>query len=540
MVTVYDTTLRDGTQGELIQLTVQDKLRITTVLDEFGLPMIEGGWPGSNPKDAEYFERVRDLPLKHARIAAFGSTCRPSRTPETDENLNMLIQADTPITTIFGKSWTRHVTEVLRTTRERNLELVHDSVAFLKQHDREVIFDAEHFFDGFFHDRDYALEVLAAAQSAGADALVLCETNGGRLPWEVTEATQAVCERFPATTIGIHTHNDGGCAVANSLAALRAGATHVQGTFNGIGERCGNADLCPIIANLELKLDQRVLPAGRLRRLTEVARLITEIANIALPTNAPYVGRSAFAHKAGVHVSAIQRDGGSYEHTNPEAVGNERRVLVSELSGRGNLSYKASEFGLTTEQETSNVLAEIKKLENQGFAFEAAEASVELMLRRERAGYAPFFELVDFLVVVEHRERRGLLAEASVKIRIGDEVYHTAADGVGPVGALDQALRKALSEAYPTIDRFRLADYKVRILDGTRATSATTRVLIDTREGEQTWTTVGASRNIIEASWRALYDSFEFGLLRHHGDERPFKSAAGAATPPPPREASTT
>jgi 2-isopropylmalate synthase len=529
MTTIYDTTLRDGTQGEDICLTVQDKLRITALLDEFGVGIIEGGWPGSNPKDADYFREVRRLTLRHARLAAFGSTCRPSATPAQDENLRLLLAAETPIVTIFGKSWTRHVTEVLRTTPERNLALVGESVAFLKRAGREVVFDAEHFFDGYRQDPAYALAVLRAAAAAGADTLVLCDTNGGSLPWQIEDAV-AAARAAVDVPLGIHAHNDGGCAVANSLAALRAGAVHVQGTINGIGERCGNADLCAIVANLELKCGQAVLPPGHLSRLTEVARLVAEIANQAPPASAPYVGRSAFAHKAGVHVSAIRRDRGAYEHVAPDAVGNDRRVLVSELSGRGNLHYKADEYGLTAEDEatTATVLAHIKELEHQGFAFEAAEASVELMLRRARPDYRPFFQLIDFMVVVEHREQRGLLAEANVKLRIGDKVFHTVADGVGPVGALDRALRKGLIEAYPAITRFRLADYKVRILDSSHATAATTRVLIDTTDGDRTWTTVGASRNIIEASWRALYDSFEYGLWRSCGAERPTMETAVA------------
>lgn len=515
MIELYDTTLRDGTQGEGINLTVQDKLRITQLLDDFGVHLIEGGWPGSNPKDVEYFERVRGLKLSQARIAAFGSTCRPSLQPGDDPNLQMLLAAETPVATIFGKAWIRHVTQVLRTDRDNNLRLVEQSVAFLKGAGRRVIFDAEHFFDGFFADPEYALAVLRAAANGGADTLVLCDTNGGMMPWQVREAVGRVRQEL-TVPLGIHTHNDSGCAVANSMVALHAGCTHVQGTINGIGERCGNADLCPIIANVELKTEQSSLPEGGMVRLTELARHVAEIANYALPAGAPYVGRSAFVHKAGVHVSAIQRDEGSYEHCAPESVGNQTRVVVSELSGRGNLERKAGDFGLGDGNggDHRELLARIKELENQGFAFEAAEASVELMMRRERPDYRPFFELMDFLVVVEHREGRGHLAEANVKIRVGEHEHHTAAGGVGPVGALDLALRKALRDAYPQIEGFRLVDYKVRILDSSQATKATTRVMIDTSDGTQTWSTVGASRNIIEASWQALYDSFEYGLVR--------------------------
>jgi 2-isopropylmalate synthase len=529
MITLYDTTLRDGTQQEGIHLTVQDKLRITDLLDEFGIHLIEGGWPGSNPKDAEYFKRARDIKLKHARIAAFGSTCRVGLNPADDDQIRLLLEAETPVVTIFGKSWTRHVHNVLRTELDENLRMIEESVAYLRRAGREVIFDAEHFFDGFADHPDYALACLRAAESGGAEAVVLCDTNGGKLPWEV-ETAVAAARGAVWGTLGIHTHNDSGCAVANSLAAIRAGVTHVQGTMNGIGERCGNADLCTLIADIELKLDERVLPDGKLVKLADTAHVISEIANMAQNHTAPYVGRSAFAHKAGVHASAVQRDEGSYEHIDPAIVGAERRVLVSELAGRSNLFYKASEFGFADadDHNTRELLSRIKELENKGFAFEAAEASIELMMRREQADYQFLFELIDFMVVVEHREGRGHIAEANVKIRIGEQIFHTASDGVGPVGALDTAMRKALIEVYPQIEQFRLADYKVRILDGNSATAATTRVLIDTTDGEATWTTVGASRNIIEASWRALYDSIEYGL-RRAADRKAAEEAATEA-----------
>ncbi len=528
MITLYDTTLRDGTQGESVDLTVQDKLRITSLLDDIGVHLIEGGWPGSNPKDAAYFERVRRLRLCQARVAAFGSTCRVNLTPASDDNLRALLDAETPVVTIFGKAWARHVRNVLRTDLDVNLRVIEQSVAFLKRAGREVVFDAEHFFDGFVHHPDYALAALRAAQAGGADVIVLCDTNGGMLPWQVEAAVRVVREQLWGP-LGIHVHNDSGCAVANTLVAVRAGCVQVQGTINGLGERCGNADLCTVVADLALKMSTDVLPAGGLGRLTELSRRVAETLNLAPDNRAPYVGRSAFAHKAGVHVAAIQHDPPAYEHVEPAAVGNARRVLVSELSGRGNLFYKADEFGLeaTDRASTADLLAQIKVLENDGFAFEAAEASVELMMRRQREDYRPLFELIDFMVVVEHRTGRGHIAEANVKIGIGDQVYHTAADGVGPVGALDGALRKALIHVYPGIDRFRLADYKVRILDSSSATAALTRVLIDSTDGTATWTTVGASRNIIEASWRALQDSFEYGLLRggHQADDAATEAA---------------
>lgn len=537
MLELYDTTLRDGTQGEGVELTVEDKLRITQLLDDFGVHLIEGGWPGSNPKDAEYFERVLRLPLRHARIAAFGSTCRVDVAPEQDEQLATLLAAETPVVTIFGKTWTRHVRNVLRTDEATNRRLIEASVAFLCAAGREVIFDAEHFFDGFAESPAYALACLQAAEKGGACTIVLCDTNGGQLPWQI-EAAVAAARQVVAVHLGIHVHNDSGCAVANTLAAVRAGATHVQGTINGVGERCGNADLVPIIANLELKLDRRIVPAGHLPRLTELARQISEIANLALHNGAPYVGRSAFAHKAGVHAAAVRRDTGSYEHVPPESVGGARRVLVSELSGRGNLHCKADEYGVTAGdgESTRALLTRIKTLEAQGFAFEAAEASVEAMMRRQQPDYRPYFELIDFMVVVEHRTGRGHLAEANVKIRVGERVYHTAADGVGPVGALDTALRKALLPVYPGIREFRLADYKVRILDGNHATAALTRVLIDSTDGRQVWTSVGASRNIIEASWQALYDSFEFGL-RHACRVEPPPRATTAVPATTPEDA---
>ena len=515
MITTYDTTLRDGAQSEGVNFTVRDKLKIVGLLDEFGIAMIEGGWPGSNPKDAAFFREAKKLSLKRAKIAAFGSTCRPSLTPAKDANIRALLKAETPIVTVVGKSWTRHVTKVLKTDLPNNLRIITKSLAYLRKAGRKVIFDAEHFFDGYFADPAYALSTLKAAVNGGASVVVLCDTNGGTLPWQVEEVIKTVRQTVDVE-VGCHMHNDNGCGVANSMAALNAGCTHVQGTVTGIGERCGNADLCSIIANLELKVGKRVLRKGQLKHLTGLAGQVCEIANMPLPTHAPYVGRSAFAHKGGIHVSAIQRDDGSYEHVVPASVGNTRRVLVSELSGKGNLRLKLRDFGLTGKDShlVPAVLEQIKDLENRGFAFESADASLELMVRRQRPSYRPFFELMDFMVVVEHRQGRGLLAEANTKLRIGDDTFHTASEGVGPVDALDHALRKALVETYPAVQQFRLIDYKVRILDSDHATGAITRVLIDTSDGHDTWTTVGASANIIEASWQAVWDSLEFGLFK--------------------------
>ncbi|MCC6956036.1 MAG: citramalate synthase [Anaerolineales bacterium] len=512
-IQIYDTTLRDGTQREGLSLSSADKLRIASRLDRLGMAFIEGGWPGSNPKDAEFFERARDMEWKHALICAFGSTCRANALPEDDPNLQALIQAETQVCTVVGKSSTMHVREVLRTTLDENLRMIEQSLAYLRSEGRRVVYDAEHFFDGYKLDPDYTLETLRAAQRGGAETLVLCDTNGGTLPDEIERIVRQVRQSLDAP-LGIHAHNDAECAVANSLAAVRAGAVHVQGTINGYGERCGNANLCSIIPSLELKLGLRALPEGQLRRLSEAAYFVAEVANLAPDDYQAYVGKSAFAHKAGLHVAGLRRSGMSYQHIDPALVGNQSRVVVSELSGRGNLLSKAEEYGidLGAGQAAVGVLNEIKELEAQGFSFEAAEASVALMLARQQPDYKPPFELVDFQVNVEHRQGRGIFAEAMVKVRVDDEVLHTAAEGNGPVNALDSALRKALLPIYPRLGEFHLADYKVRILDGENGTGATTRVLIDTRNGKKRWSTVGASANIIEASWRALADSVEYGL----------------------------
>ena len=511
---LYDTTLRDGTQAEGMSLSVEDKLKITVLLDDLGVHYIEGGWPGSNPKDVAYFQRVRDLPLKQARITAFGSTCRVGSSPSEDANLIQMIEAGTPAVAIVGKSWSLHVKDVLRTEPAENLRLIRESVAFVKAQGKEVIYDAEHFFDGYQDDAAYALCTLRDASAGGADVLVLCDTNGGTTPWEIERIVSEVQAALGETPLGIHTHNDGGLAVANSLAAVRAGAVHVQGTFNGYGERCGNADLCTIIPSLELKMGMRALPEGQLARLSHAARAVDTIANQPPDRHAPYVGHSAFAHKGGIHVAAMRRNPRSYQHVDPAAVGNESRVVISELAGRGNLLSKADAMGLAYAdvQNMPEILHHIKELEHRGFTFEGAEASVEMMLYRARQAYRPPFELVDFMAVVEHREGRGLFTEATVKLRVGDAIYHTAAEGNGPVNALDAALRKALVPVYPHLAEFDLADYKVHILDSDSGTAATTRVILDMQNGTRRWSTVGASANIIEASWIALADAIEYGL----------------------------
>jgi 2-isopropylmalate synthase len=513
MIQIYDTTLRDGTQREGISLSCDDKLRIARRLDELGVTFIEGGWPGSNPKDAEFFARARDIPWKRALIAAFGSTCRVGGGPEDDGNIRALLDSGAPVCTVVGKTWTLHVTEVLRTSLEDNLRIIEKSLAHLKAQGRRVIYDAEHFFDGYRADPKYALETLRAARRGGAETLVLCDTNGGSLPWQIAETVREV-KAAVDHPLGIHAHNDGECAVANSLAALHQGAIQVQGTINGYGERCGNANLCSIIAGLELKLGLGCLPEGRLRTLYEVSHFVAEVANLPPDEHLAYVGKSAFAHKGGIHVAAMRRNQESYQHIDPALVGNQMRVVVSELSGRGNLLSKAEEFGLHTGGGTDmgGVLSAIKELEARGFSFEAAEASVAMLMRRQQPGYKPPFELVDFLVNVEHRTGRGIFAEAMVKVRVDGEVLHTAAEGDGPVNALDAALRKALTPRYPRIAELQLADYKVRILDGSEGTAAVTRVLVDMQRGPLRWSTVGASTNIIEASWCALVDALEYGL----------------------------
>ncbi|MEO8395620.1 MAG: citramalate synthase [Chloroflexota bacterium] len=512
-VAIYDTTLRDGTQREGISLSVTDKLRVTELLDNLGVAYIEGGWPGSNPKDVAYFEEVKKLNLKSAKISAFGSTRRKNSDPATDPNIQALVDADTPVVTVVGKTSMLHVTEVLQTTPDENLRMISDSLRYLKSLGKEVIYDAEHFFDGCKLDFEYGFDTLRAAIEGGADVIVLCDTNGGTMPWEITRYVTAAREAFPGVAIGIHTHNDGELAVANSLSAIQAGALQVQGTINGYGERCGNANLCSIIADLELKMGYECLPEGGLRHLAFVSRTVAEIANLAPDDHLAYVGKSAFAHKGGIHVAAMRRNIHSYQHIDPELVGNEMRILVSDLSGQGNMLSKAEEFGLdVSKAEALKVLEEIKVLEAEGYVFEGAEASVAVRLHRAKPEYKPLFNLIDFTVIVEDRRGRGSIAEAMVKIDVDGDVIHTAAEGNGPVNALDMALRKALVPLYPQLAAFQLADYKVRILDGVNGTGAMTRVMIDTQNGSKRWSTVGACTNIIRASWLALVDSVEYGL----------------------------
>ncbi|HVR29636.1 MAG TPA: citramalate synthase [Thermoanaerobaculia bacterium] len=513
-VFLYDTTLRDGTQRENLSLSLGDKIKIAQRLDSFGIPYIEGGWPGSNPKDAEFFARVREIPLRQARICAFGSTRYKQTHCDRDANIQALLEARTPVVTLVGKSWDLHVEQVIETTLAENLAMVEDSVRYVKRAGREVVYDAEHFFDGWKANPGYAIATLEAAARGGADFLVLCDTNGGTLPWEVEAITASVC-RSAAAPVGIHTHDDGGCGVANSLVAVRAGAVMVQGTVNGYGERVSNANLTTIVPDLQLKMGRRCVPPERLRELTELSRYVAEVANIPHDDYSPYVGRSAFAHKGGIHVAAMLKCPESYQHVEPALVGNEMRTVVSELSGRGNILHLAERQALATDASRAReVLERVKDLESKGYTFEGAEASVEMMLRRTHAEYRAPFQLVDFMVVVEHREGRGLFSEATVKVEVEGRLVHTAAEGNGPVNALSLALRKALADTHPEIQDVHLSDYKVRILDSQEGTAATTRVLIDFQKGARQWTTVGASTNIIEASWTALADAMEYAIAR--------------------------
>ncbi|MGE5552597.1 MAG: citramalate synthase [Betaproteobacteria bacterium] len=518
---IYDTTLRDGAQREGISFSVEDKLRIARRLDRLGVHLIEGGWPGANPKDSEFFAAARDLPLATARLAAFGSTRRPGVRPDEDANLHALLATGTPVVTVFGKAWDFHVTAALQTTLEENLAMIRESVVYLAAAGREVVFDAEHFFDGYRRNPAYALDCLAAAAEGGARTLVLCDTNGGSLPGEVVAAVKAVRERFPDLTLGIHAHNDGNLAVANSLLAVEAGVRHVQGTINGYGERCGNADLCSLLPLLQVKLGFACLSPEQLASLTRTAHYVAELANLPPQPNQPFVGRSAFAHKGGVHVSALMRHPETYEHLPPEVVGNERRVLVSDQAGAANVRYKAEEYHLDLDRHSSTarlLLETLKNLEYQGYSFEGAEASFELLMKKMLGIYQPFFELIEFRLISEKRESNGEpVAEATVKLRVGDQVKHTVAEGDGPVNALDRALRLALQEAYPRIAEIKLTDFKVRVLDEKAGTAAKVRVLIESRDAERSWGTVGVSPNIIEASWRALVDSIEYGLMLEEG-----------------------
>ena len=520
LIKIYDTTLRDGTQGEGVSFSMEDKVRLATRLDALGIHYIEGGWPGSNPKDLRFFRRMQDVSFKHAKLAAFSMTRRAGGSAEADANMQALVAAGAPVATIVGKSWDFHVTEALGTTREENLAMIEDTIAWLRPKMDEVMFDAEHFFDGFRANRDYALATLRAAERAGAHWLVLCDTNGGTLPAELVEILREV-KQAVKTPLGIHVHNDAECAVANSLAAVAEGVGQVQGTMNGFGERCGNANLVSLIPSLVLKLRLDCIPESTLRELRDVSRFVSELANRKPWDAQPYVGDSAFAHKGGMHVSAVLKHPNTYEHIDPAAVGNRRRVLISELAGKSNVLWKAREYGIDLDQETPEtrrILDRLKQLEDEGFQFEGAEASFELLMERALGRHKPYFELDAYRVIVEEESAEGEpVAEATVRVRVKGMLEHTAAAGNGPVNALDHALRKALEQFYPNLREMRLLDYKVRILDESKGTAAKTRVLITSGDERETWGTVGVANNIIEASWRALVDSVEYKL---RADER--------------------
>jgi 2-isopropylmalate synthase len=523
-IEIYDTTLRDGAQAEDVWFSVEDKVRVAQKLDELGVHFIEGGWPGANPKDVDFFRIAKTIPFKNAKLVAFGSTRRASNSVQQDPTLRALLEAGTPYVTLFGKSWTLHVTDALGISLKKNLELVEDSIAFLKTHKRRVFYDAEHFFDGYKANPDYALSTLEKAAAAGAERIILCDTNGGTMPWEIKKIVSEVA-RAVTVPLGIHAHNDAEMAVANSLMAIEQGVIQVQGTINGIGERCGNANLSSIIPNLNLKMRQDVVDPDRLRRLREVSHFVAEIANLVPNTHQPYVGDSAFAHKGGVHIDAVRKNAMTYEHIRPEAVGNRQRILVSDHAGKSSLASKAEEFHIKLRKDspkTQELLATLKELENQGYQFEGAEGSFELLMRRVLGTHKPSFELMGFRVIVEKRRaEEEPISEATVMVKVGSVVEHQVAVGTGPVDALDHALRKALEKFYPELTEVRLLDYKVRVLAGNKGTASRVRVLIESGDQKEKWGTVGVSENIMEASWQALADSIEYKMLAEDRPEKP-------------------
>jgi len=516
-IEIYDTTLRDGAQTEGISFSVEDKLRITEKLDELGVHYVEGGWPGANPRDLEYFKRAGKLKLKNVRIVAFGSTHRPKYKASEDVVFKSLLDSRVKIITIFGKTWDFHVKEALKIPLNENLDIIHDSIAYLKKHAETVFFDAEHFFDGYKDNPQYALKCLLAAQDAGADCIIPCDTNGGSLPGDVKRIFNEIMKDI-RTPLGIHAHNDSECAVANSVIAIESGALQIQGTINGLGERCGNANLCSVIPNLQVKLGMKCIDAEQLRRLRDVSRFVNEIANMRHFKRQPFVGDSAFAHKAGIHVSAIRKRPETYEHIRPDLVGNSQRVLISDLAGKGNVLRKAEEFGIKLAPDSpqlQDIVTTLKNLENEGFQFEAAEASFELLMKKALGLHKRFFDLIGFRVIIEKRkEGEESFSEATIMVKVGGHIEHTAAEGNGPVNAIDHALRKALDKFYPELKHVKLHDYKVRGLAAGKGTSAKVRVLVESGDEEERWGTVGVSENIIEASYQALVDSIEYKLLK--------------------------
>lgn len=515
-IILYDTTLRDGAQTEGISLSVSDKLRITRKLDEFGIHFIEGGWPGSNPKDANFFKAVKRLRLKNSRVVAFGSTRRQGLPVNKDKNLKALVGSGCNFVTIFGKSWDMHVRRVFKINLSENLKMIEDSIAFLKSRGLKVFYDAEHFFDAYRENPKYALETILVAERSGADAVVLCDTNGGMLTSDIEKAVK-VAKSHLRVPVGIHTHNDSGLGVANTIQAVLAGASHVQGTINGYGERCGNADLTSIIPILKLKLKRECIPNGKIKELTEVSRFVAEICNMRQQNNQPFVGTSAFAHKAGVHINAVMKYPKTYEHIEPGLVGNHRRILVSELSGKSSVLIKAKDIELDLKKESpqaKRILKLIQDLEHKGYQFEAADGSFELLIKKALKEYKRFFSLEGFRVIVEKKKDGRLISEATMKLRVNNIEEHTASEGDGPVNALDNALRKALTQFYPTLSKMHLSDFKVRVLDEKAGTAAKVRVLIQSQDEKDSWSTIGVSENIIEASWQALVDSIEYKLMK--------------------------
>ncbi len=517
-IDIYDTTLRDGSQGEGISFSVEDKVKIAKRLDAFGIDYIEGGWPGSNPKDIEFFERMKSVPLSHAKLAAFGSTRRPNRKAEDDPNLQQLLDAGTPVITFVGKSWDFHVTEALRLPLDENLAMIADTVRFYKAHGKETIFDAEHFFDGWKRNSAYAAQCLDAALSAGVDCIALCDTNGGTLPNEIAAIVGEVTELFPSGRFAIHTHNDTECGVANSLVGIQSGCAQVQGTINGLGERTGNANLTSIIPSLSLKLGYDLYCAAHLTELSELSAYMDEIANVTPRTSAAYVGRSAFAHKAGLHIDAMRKNPETYIHLDPALVGNENRILVSEHSGSSAILEKVQNTGLDLRKdspETKEILSQLTALEHQGYSFEGAEASFALLVQKATGRYRQLFDLIGYRVIVEKRGGdKEAITEATLKLCVGDQEMLTVAEGDGPVNALDSALRLALTPHYPQLASIRLTDFKVRVVNVKEGTAAKVRTVVDCADAEETWSTVGVSTNIIDASWHAVVDSIEYGLLR--------------------------
>jgi len=516
-VVIYDTTLRDGTQGEQISFSAEDKLRIARRLDDMGFHYIEGGWPGSNPKDIRFFQLAREINFKNSRLAAFGSTVKPGERPEDHPGTSALIEAGTPAVTIVGKSWDLHLSEILKISPDENLTIIDTTVRYLKSKGKEVIFGAEHFFDGYKYAPAYAMKTILSACEAGADTIVLCDTNGGALTWEFVDMINEVKKSVPPDMLGVHIHNDCGIAVANSLAAVACGVRMVQGTINGYGERCGNADLVTIVGNLVLKMNKRCIPESSLVNLTKLSRFVSEVANIPPQSSRPYVGRSAFAHKGGYHVDAIRKNPVAYEHIDPELVGNSRRVITSDLSGKSSIAYKAKELGIDLDDDNGvsrKVVAEIKKMENDGYQFDAADGSLALLIKKTIGEFRETFTLESFHVIDEKARKDSSDSKAVIKISVGEDYEITAAEGVGPVNALDHALRKALRKFYPEIDKVHLVDFKVRILAERDGTAAKVRVLLESRDEEESWTTIGVSPNIIEASWHALVDSMHYKLSK--------------------------